>query len=48
MTMRTVIAEVPAVAIMMMKMTIIARGREAEEVKVMVLQVVDHAEDLVL
>ncbi len=48
MTMRMVMAEVPAVAIVMMKMTIMAGARETEEVEVMVLQVVVHAEDLVL
>ena len=50
MTMRTVIAEVPAVAIIMMRMTIMARVREAEEVEVIVLhlQVVVHAEDSAL
>ena len=46
MTMTTVMAVVPAVAIMMMKLTIMARIREAEEVEAMVLQVVVHAEDL--
>jgi hypothetical protein len=48
MIMRTVIEVVPAVAIMMMKMTIMARVREAEEAETMILQVVVHAGDLAL
>ena len=45
--MRTVIAVLPAVAIMMTKMTIIG-VREAEAEEIMVLQVVVHAGDLAL
>ena len=48
MIMRTVIEVVPAVAIMMMKMTIMARVREEEEAETMILQVVVHAGDLAL
>ena len=48
MIMRTVMEVVPAIAIMMMKMTIMARVREAEEVETMILQAVVHAEDLAL
>jgi len=48
MIMRTVIEVVPAVAIMMMKMTIMVRVREAEEAETMILQVVVHAGDLAL
>jgi len=47
MRMRTAIAAVPAVAIIM-TMTIMARVREAGEVEITVRQVVVHAEDLVL
>jgi len=48
MIMRTVIEVVPAVAIMIMKMTIMARVREGEEAETMILQVVVHAGDLAL
>ena len=48
MIMRTVIEVVPAVAIMMMKMTIMAKVREEEEAETMILQVVVHAGDLAL
>ena len=48
MIMRTVIEVVPAVAIIMMRMKVMARGRGAEEVEIIVLQVVVHAGDLVL
>ena len=48
MIMRMVMAEVPTVAIMMMKMTIMAGAREVEEVKIILLQAVGHEEDLVL
>ena len=46
--MRTVIEVVPAVAIMMKTIMIIVGVREAEEVETLILQVVVHAEDLVL
>ena len=48
MRMEMVIAEVPAVAIMMMKTMIMARVRETEEVETLILQVVVHAGDLAL
>ena len=48
MIMTTVIEVVPGVAIMMMKMGIMARVREAEAEEIMVLQLVVHAGDLAL